>query len=133
MQAARAIQERRFAGTTLTCNAEIGQAPRTLAVLNGFLLAVFDWLEVANVASQMRLFAARDLFWLFAFSWLPWRKLNCPVYTLLTLAENIEDKYNKNPVNDPANRSFFQKVMEMAEKIYLLNSAQKMCDCCKRA
>lgn len=36
-----------------------GQAPRTLAILNSFLLALFDWLEVANMASQMRLFAAQ--------------------------------------------------------------------------
>ena len=41
------------------CQVRKGQAPRTLAVLNSFLLAVFDWLEVANVASQMRLFAAQ--------------------------------------------------------------------------
>ncbi len=41
------------------CQVRKGQAPRTLAILNSVLLAVFDWLEVANVASQMRLFAAR--------------------------------------------------------------------------
>lgn len=41
------------------CQVRKGQAPRTLAVLNSFLLAVFDWLQVANVASQMRLFAAQ--------------------------------------------------------------------------
>jgi predicted transposase YbfD/YdcC len=41
------------------CQVRKGQAPRTLAILNSVLLAIFDWLEVANVASQMRLFAAR--------------------------------------------------------------------------
>lgn len=41
------------------CQVRKGQAPRTLALLNSFLLAVFDWLEVANVASQMRRFAAQ--------------------------------------------------------------------------
>ena len=41
------------------CQVRKGQAPRTLAILNSFLLALFDWLEVTNVASQMRLFAAR--------------------------------------------------------------------------
>jgi predicted transposase YbfD/YdcC len=35
-----------------------GSAPRTLAVLNSFLLALFDWLEVSNVPSQMRIFSA---------------------------------------------------------------------------
>ena len=40
------------------CQVRKGIAPRTLAVLNSFLLAVFDWLEVRNVASQMRIFAA---------------------------------------------------------------------------
>lgn len=41
------------------CQVRKGQAPRTLAVLNSFVLALFDWLEVSNVASQMRVFAAR--------------------------------------------------------------------------
>lgn len=41
------------------CQVRKGHAPRTLAILNSFLLALFDWLEVTNVASQMRLFAAR--------------------------------------------------------------------------
>lgn len=36
-----------------------GQAPRTLAILNSFVLALFDWLAVRNVASQMRVFAAQ--------------------------------------------------------------------------
>lgn len=38
-----------------------GVAPRTLADLNRFLLAVFDWLEVRNIPSQMRIFAANSL------------------------------------------------------------------------
>lgn len=41
------------------CQVRKGCAPRTLAVLNSFLLALFDWLEVRNVASQMRLFSAQ--------------------------------------------------------------------------
>ena len=41
------------------CQVRKGCAPRVLAVLNSFLLALFDWLEVRNVASQMRLFAAQ--------------------------------------------------------------------------
>lgn len=41
------------------CHVRKGQAPRTLAVLNSFVLALFDWLGVKNVASQMRLFAAQ--------------------------------------------------------------------------
>jgi hypothetical protein len=43
------------------CQVHKGSAPRTLAVLNSFLLALFDWLEVRNVASQMRTFAAQPL------------------------------------------------------------------------
>jgi hypothetical protein len=43
------------------CQVRKGSAPRTLAVLNSFLLALFDWLEVRNVASQMRTFAAQPL------------------------------------------------------------------------
>jgi hypothetical protein len=41
------------------CRVRKRQAPRTLAILNSFLLALFDWLEVTYVASQMRLFSAR--------------------------------------------------------------------------
>lgn len=41
------------------CHVRKGQAPRTLAILNSVFLAIFDWLAVPNVASQMRLFAAR--------------------------------------------------------------------------
>lgn len=40
------------------CQVRKGCAPRTLAVLNSFLLALFDWLQVRNVASQMRIFDA---------------------------------------------------------------------------
>jgi predicted transposase YbfD/YdcC len=43
------------------CQVRKGMAPRTLAVLNSFLLIVFDWLEVRNVARQMRIFAANPL------------------------------------------------------------------------
>lgn len=43
------------------CQVRKGPAPRTLAILNSFVLALFDWLEVRNVASQMRLFAAQPL------------------------------------------------------------------------
>ena len=57
------------------CQVRKGNAPRTLAVLNSFLLALFDWLGVSNVASQMRLFALSPL-WLFAFSSTHWRELN---------------------------------------------------------
>jgi predicted transposase YbfD/YdcC len=41
------------------CQVRKGQAPRVLAILNSFVLALFDWLAVRNVASQMRLFAAQ--------------------------------------------------------------------------
>lgn len=40
------------------CQVRKGQAPRVLAVLNSFLLAMMDFLGVANVAQQMRLFDA---------------------------------------------------------------------------
>lgn len=43
------------------CQVRKGHAPRTLAVLKSFLLAVFHWLGVTNVASQMRLFDARPI------------------------------------------------------------------------
>lgn len=43
------------------CQVRKGSAPRTLAVLNSFLLALFDWLAVRNVASQMRTFSAQPL------------------------------------------------------------------------
>lgn len=38
-----------------------GQAPRLLAILNSFLLAVMDFLAVPNVPKQMRLFDAQPL------------------------------------------------------------------------
>lgn len=38
-----------------------GTAPRIMAILNSFLLALFDWLGVANVASQMRIFDAQPI------------------------------------------------------------------------
>ncbi len=41
------------------CQVRKGCAPRVLAVLNSFLLALFDWLEVRSVASQMRTFSAQ--------------------------------------------------------------------------
>lgn len=40
------------------CQVRKGCAPHTLAVLNSFLLALFNWLKVKNVKSQMRLFDA---------------------------------------------------------------------------
>jgi predicted transposase YbfD/YdcC len=43
------------------CQVRKGTAPRTLAVLNSFLLAVLDFLGVSNVAQQTRLFAAHPL------------------------------------------------------------------------
>lgn len=41
------------------CHVRKGHAPRTLAILNRVVLALFEWLAVPHVASQMRLFAAR--------------------------------------------------------------------------
>jgi predicted transposase YbfD/YdcC len=41
------------------CQVRKGEAPRVLAILNSFLLALFDWLAVRNGASQMRRFAAQ--------------------------------------------------------------------------
>jgi len=43
------------------CQVRKGTAPRTLAVLNSFLLAVFDFLGVSNVAQQTRIFGAQPL------------------------------------------------------------------------
>jgi len=40
------------------CQVRKGEAPRVLAVLNSFLLAVLDFLGVSNVARQMRVFDA---------------------------------------------------------------------------
>ncbi len=38
-----------------------GQAPRVLAVLNSFLLALLDFLGVSSAPSQMRIFDAHPL------------------------------------------------------------------------
>lgn len=43
------------------CQVRKGEAPRVLAVLNSFLLALLDFLGVSNVPSQMRLFEAHPL------------------------------------------------------------------------
>ena len=43
------------------CQVRKGTAPRTLAVLNSFLLALLDFLGVGNVAQQTRLFDAQPL------------------------------------------------------------------------
>ena len=41
------------------CQVRKGDAPRVLAVLNSFLLALLDFLGVSNAPKQMRLFDAR--------------------------------------------------------------------------
>ncbi len=43
------------------CQVRKGDAPRVLAVLNSFLLALLDFLGVSNVPQQMRLFDAHPL------------------------------------------------------------------------
>jgi predicted transposase YbfD/YdcC len=43
------------------CQVRKGTAPRVLAVLNSFLLALLDFLGVSNVPEQMRLFQAHPL------------------------------------------------------------------------
>ncbi len=43
------------------CQVRKGEAPRVLAVLNSFLLAVLDFVGVSNVPSQMRTFDAHPL------------------------------------------------------------------------
>jgi predicted transposase YbfD/YdcC len=40
------------------CQVRVKGAPQALAALNGGILALMDWLEVSNVASQMRHFCA---------------------------------------------------------------------------
>ena len=40
------------------CQVRITNAPQALAALNGGVLALMDWLQVPNVASQMRHFCA---------------------------------------------------------------------------
>jgi predicted transposase YbfD/YdcC len=41
------------------CQVRMSGAPQALAALNGGVLALMDWLQVSNVASQMRHFCAR--------------------------------------------------------------------------
>jgi len=43
------------------CQVRKGDAPRVLAILNSFLLAVLDFVGVANVPKQMRIFDAQPL------------------------------------------------------------------------
>jgi predicted transposase YbfD/YdcC len=43
------------------CQVRKGEAPRVLAVLNSFLLALLDFVGVSNVPSQMRTFDAHPL------------------------------------------------------------------------
>ncbi len=43
------------------CQVRKGSAPRTLAILNSFLLALLDFLHVGNVAQQTRRFDAHPL------------------------------------------------------------------------
>jgi hypothetical protein len=43
------------------CQVRKGEAPRILALLNSFLLAMLDLLGVSNVPKQMRLFDAQPL------------------------------------------------------------------------
>src|SRR5437588_12270692 len=43
------------------CQVRKGTAPRLLAVLNSFLLALLDFLGVGNVPKQMRFFDAQPL------------------------------------------------------------------------
>ncbi len=40
------------------CQVRMSGAPQALAALNGGVLALMDWLQVSNVASQMRHFCA---------------------------------------------------------------------------
>lgn len=44
------------------CQVRKGAAPHVLAVLNSFVLALFDWCGVTNVKQQMRCFDAQPLF-----------------------------------------------------------------------
>lgn len=55
------------------CQVRKGQAPRVLAVLNSFLLALLDWQGVTNVPHQMRLFDAQ-----------PWQAVRLLLGSLLT-------------------------------------------------
>ena len=55
------------------CQVRKGDAPRVLAVLNSFLLAVLDFLGVSNVPQQMRIFDAQ-----------PWQAVRLLLGSLLT-------------------------------------------------
>src|SRR5260221_4362017 len=56
-----------------SCQVRKGNAPRVLAVLNSFLLALLDFLGVTNVPQQMRLFDAQ-----------PWQAVRLLLGSLLT-------------------------------------------------
>jgi hypothetical protein len=56
-----------------SCQVRKGHAPRVLAVLNSFLLALLDFLGVTNVPQQMRLFDAQ-----------PWQAVRLLLGSLLT-------------------------------------------------
>ena len=43
------------------CQVRLAGAPQALAALNGAVLALMDWLQVPNVASQMRHFCAHPV------------------------------------------------------------------------
>jgi predicted transposase YbfD/YdcC len=43
------------------CQVRMAGAPQALAALNGGVLALMDWLQVPNVASQMRHFCAHPM------------------------------------------------------------------------
>jgi len=55
------------------CQVRKGEAPRVLAALNSFLLALLDWQGVSNVPHQMRLFDAQ-----------PWQAVRLLLGSLLT-------------------------------------------------
>ncbi len=55
------------------CQVRKGEAPRVLAVLNSFLLAMMDFLGVSNVPQQMRIFDAH-----------PWQAVRLLLGSLLT-------------------------------------------------
>jgi predicted transposase YbfD/YdcC len=55
------------------CQVRKGDAPRVLAVLNSFLLALLDFLGVSNVPKQMRIFDAQ-----------PWQAIRLLLGSLLT-------------------------------------------------
>jgi hypothetical protein len=55
------------------CQVRKGEAPRVLAVLNSFLLALLDFFGVSNVPSQMRTFDAH-----------PWQAVRLLLGSLLT-------------------------------------------------